>query len=57
MKYSLRSLMIVVMVGPPIFGMIWTYLEPYPSLRGSLVALVALLLGFFFIYLWAHFCQ
>ena len=55
MKYSLRSLMIVVLVAPPFLGTIWTYLEPYPDLRKSLIALVVMLLGFLTLYLAAHF--
>jgi len=46
MKYSLRSLMVMATVAPPLLAMIWIYL-----------ALVVMSFGFSALYVVAHFCQ
>ena len=43
MKYSLRSLMIVVLVGPPLVGGCYWCVRLYPSIGMLLIVLVAAL--------------
>ena len=57
MKYSLRSLLIVAIAAPPGLAAIWKYLEPYPDIRISLIALLITMIAFFSMYIVFHLYQ
>jgi len=56
-KYSLRSLLIVAIAAPPGLAAIWKYLEPYPDIRISLIALLITMIAFFSMYIVFHLYQ